>query len=264
MGKLACELAIADTRFELVGCVVRPGHPKDGQLVSSVFHEAESSLCFSSTFPSVASRSEKRIVVFEATEPSASLHCIEQAAERGFAVVSGTTGFSDAQIEQMRRLASKTPILWSPNLSLGVAIFWNQAAALAKQLPTSYNIEILETHHRLKKDAPSGTAWKLAELLAKARNLPFPQSIRTHRSGNVGERPNDEIGLSVWRGGDIVGDHTVLFAGPGETLELKHRATDRRVFIYGALHAAQWLSTQNAGLYSLGDTVGQSSDSKSL
>lgn len=174
------------------------------------------------------------------------------------AVVIGTTGFSENELADVKALASHCPILFSANMSLGVnllASLVEQAAAMLKD--KGYDIEVTEMHHRLKKDAPSGTALLLGEAAAKGSGWKLADVQKDGRGGITGERPSREIGFHALRGGDVVGDHTVRFAGDGELIDLSHRATRRETFAFGALRAAEWLVTRKPGkLYSMKDVLG--------
>jgi 4-hydroxy-tetrahydrodipicolinate reductase len=168
-------------------------------------------------------------------------------------LVVGTTGHSKEQRRSLKQCAETVPVVLSSNFSVGVnALFWLTRKA-AEMLGPEFDLEIVEMHHRMKKDAPSGTAQTLAEILKAARHI---EKTRYGREGNVGQRPADEIGIHSLRGGDVVGDHTVIFAGAGERLELTHRATSRETFAQGALRAAQWIVGRPAGLYSMQDVLG--------
>jgi len=177
------------------------------------------------------------------------------AAQRK-AMVIGTTGHSDAARSQISDFKSQIPIVWSPNYSTGVnMIFWLTRKA-AEILGPDFDLEIVEMHHRLKKDAPSGTARSLAEILAQVRKQQLEKVARYGRSGIVGARTAAEIGIHSVRGGDVVGDHTVIFAANGERLELTHKASSREAFAHGALRAARWVVKQKPGLYDMMDVLG--------
>jgi 4-hydroxy-tetrahydrodipicolinate reductase len=172
------------------------------------------------------------------------------------ALVIGTTGHTDTETFQIRKLESKIPIVWTSNFSTGVnTLFWLTRKA-AEILGPDYDLEITEMHHRAKRDAPSGTAKTLAEILAKARNLQLQEATRHGRSGNVGARKESEIGIHSIRGGDVVGDHTVIFAANGERIELTHKASSRDTFANGALRAAEWVVKQLPGIYDMQDVLG--------
>ncbi|RME90624.1 MAG: 4-hydroxy-tetrahydrodipicolinate reductase [Verrucomicrobia bacterium] len=177
-------------------------------------------------------------------------------AARGKPLVSGTTGLSEEERAALTEAARAVPIVWASNFSTGVnTLFWLTRKA-AEILGPAFDLEIVEMHHRLKKDAPSGTAASLARILAEARGWSLAETARHGREGVIGERPAREIGIHALRGGDVVGDHTVIFAGVGERLELTHRASSRETFAQGALRAALWVRQQPPGLYDMQDVLG--------
>jgi len=177
-------------------------------------------------------------------------------AEHRKALVIGTTGHSDAEKSQISSLKTNIPMVWASNYSTGVnTLFWLTRKA-AEILGPNFDLEVVEMHHRMKKDAPSGTAATLAEILAAVRNQQLSKVIRHGRVGIVGERTPAEIGMHALRGGDVVGDHTVIFAANGERLELRHSASSRETFANGALRAAQWVAHQEPGLYDMQDVLG--------
>jgi 4-hydroxy-tetrahydrodipicolinate reductase len=170
--------------------------------------------------------------------------------------VIGTTGHTDAQIETVKAASKKIPIVVAPNFSVGVnTLFWLTRKA-AEILGPGFDLEVVEMHHRLKKDAPSGTAKRLAEILADVRKLSYNDDTRHGRHGIVGERTSGEIGVHAIRGGDVVGDHTVIFAAQGERVELTHKASSRDTFAQGAIRAAKWAAKQPAGFYDMQDVLG--------
>ncbi len=189
-------------------------------------------------------------VLIDFTEPGATMSRIREAALLHTPVVIGTTGFSPEQRSEISDISKHVPILLSANMSLGINLLLDMVQNLAARLP-DYDIEITETHHRLKKDAPSGTALALARAAAAGREANLEDVAVHGRTGLMGERPPSEIGLHAIRGGDVVGDHTVLFAGQGERIELTHKASSRDTFAAGALFAAQFLATQPPGLYTM-------------
>ena len=171
-------------------------------------------------------------------------------------IVIGTTGHSDSETAAIRTAAQKIPIVFSGNYSTGVnTLYWLTRKA-AEILGPDFDLEIIETHHRLKKDAPSGTAKNLAEILTEVRDLQYNADVRHGRHGDVGARTKREIGMHAVRGGDVVGDHTVIFAAPGERVELTHKASGREIFARGALRAALWAHGQPPGLYTMQDVLG--------
>ncbi len=179
----------------------------------------------------------------------------ELAAERGKPIIIGTTGHSPTEKESIAALATRIPMVWAGNYSTGVNLLFHLARIATEVLGEDFDAEVVEAHHRHKQDAPSGTAERLLEVLREARGLK-PEDIAHGRSGIVGERPRNQIGSHALRGGDVVGDHLVWFAGEGERIELTHRATDRRIFAAGALRAAHWVVTQSPGIYSMQDVLG--------
>jgi 4-hydroxy-tetrahydrodipicolinate reductase len=180
----------------------------------------------------------------------------ELCAEHRKAVVIGTTGHAPEEKARIADFKSRIPMVWSANYSTGVnTLFWLTRKA-AEILGPSFDLEVIEMHHRMKKDAPSGTAATLAEILASVRRRQLADVIRHGRQGIVGERTAEEIGMHSLRGGDVVGDHTVIFAAPGERIELTHKASSRETFAQGALRAAQWVVTQKPGLYDMQDVLG--------
>jgi 4-hydroxy-tetrahydrodipicolinate reductase len=195
-------------------------------------------------------------VVIDFSHPNASNDLSRICGEAKKPAVIGTTGHSKEERAALDALAQSVPVVLSPNFSIGVnALFWLTRKA-AEMLGDNFDLEIAEMHHRLKKDAPSGTAKKLAEILCEVRDLDYAKNVRHGREGLVGERSEKEIGLHSIRGGDVVGDHTVTFAGPGERLELTHKAASRETFAAGALRAAQWVVGKPPGLYSMEDVLG--------
>ena len=199
---------------------------------------------------------EQGDVVVDFSSHSATLDIVALCAEHKKALVIGTTGHSDEGKSQIAEFKSRVPIVLSSNFSTGVnTLFWLTRKA-AEILGPGFDLEIIEMHHRLKRDAPSGTAKTLAAILAQVRKQQLENVVRHGRAGIVGERTAQEIGVHSVRGGDIVGDHTVVFAGVGERLELTHKASSRETFANGALRAAQWVVKQPPGLYDMLDVLG--------
>jgi 4-hydroxy-tetrahydrodipicolinate reductase len=195
-------------------------------------------------------------VVIDFSLASATPGIAARCAEHRKALVIGTTGHSEAERAQITNLKGQIPIVWSSNYSTGVnTLFWLTRKA-AEILGPNFDLEVVEMHHRLKKDAPSGTARTLAGILAAARGQQLGQVARHGREGLVGERTDAEIGIHSLRGGDVVGDHTVVFAAQGERLELTHKASSRETFAHGALRAARWVVRQQPGLYDMQQVLG--------
>jgi 4-hydroxy-tetrahydrodipicolinate reductase len=195
-------------------------------------------------------------VIIDFTRPEASLTYLRAAAKKAVPIVIATTGFDPRQTTEIRRLSRRTPALLSANTSLGVNVLVSLLGKAAKMLGDDYDVEIVEAHHRFKKDAPSGTALALGRAVAGALNRDLDKVGIHGRKGIASERSKKEIALLSVRAGDIVGEHTVIFGGIGERLEFIHRAHSRDTFAEGAIRAAQWLAGQNPGLYSMQDVLG--------
>ncbi|MFW5883588.1 MAG: 4-hydroxy-tetrahydrodipicolinate reductase [Verrucomicrobiota bacterium] len=192
--------------------------------------------------------------VIDFSHHDATVPLLEQAVAAGVACVIGTTGHTEAERARIEALARETAVVFAGNYSLGVNLLIYLTEIAARALDSSFQPEILEAHHRHKKDAPSGTAEHLIEAVREARAL-SREALRHGREGMAGPRPEQEIGVHAIRGGDIVGEHTVLFAGEGERVELTHRATDRAIFARGALTAAKWATSQKPGLYTMREVL---------
>jgi 4-hydroxy-tetrahydrodipicolinate reductase len=195
-------------------------------------------------------------VVIDFSFHNATLGVAELCARHNCALVIGTTGHSDEEKTRILNATSNIPVVWASNYSTGVnMLFWLTRKA-AQSLGPGFDLEVVEMHHRMKKDAPSGTAMTLAEILAAVRNEQLDEALRHGRHGIVGERTSREIGMHSIRGGDVVGDHTVIFATNGERLELTHKASSRETFANGALRAALWVVKQQPGLYNMQHVLG--------
>jgi 4-hydroxy-tetrahydrodipicolinate reductase len=195
-------------------------------------------------------------VVIDFSNPSATDALARACRDAKKPAVIGTTGHSEKERGLIEQMAKSVSVVFSPNFSVGVnALFWLTRKA-AQMLGEDFDLEVTEMHHRLKKDAPSGTAKKLAEILCEVRQLDYNKNVRHGREGLVGERSTKEIGVHSMRGGDVVGDHTVTFAAAGERLELTHKAASRETFAAGALRAARWIVGQPPGLYTMQDVLG--------
>ena len=195
-------------------------------------------------------------VLIDFTRPEGTLAHLEVCRELGVAAVVGTTGFSEAQKEQIAAIAQSIPIVLAPNMSVGVNVTLRLLEMAAKALSTGYDIEIIEAHHRHKVDAPSGTALKMGEVIASALGRDLAQCAVYAREGITGERDPSSIGFATIRGGDIVGDHTVLFAGTGERIEISHKSSSRATYAQGSLRAVRYLAQQRHGLFDMADVLG--------
>ncbi len=195
-------------------------------------------------------------VVLEFTSPEATAEHAELAASLGTAMVIGTTGLGPEQGDRVRQAARRIPIVWAPNMSLGVNVLLSVVEEVARRLGPDWDVEIMEMHHRGKVDAPSGTALALGRAAAAGRGVEFEQVEQRARDGITGPRRTGDIGFAALRGGDAVGDHHVIFAGAAERLELIHRATSRVIYAKGAIRAARWVVGQPPGVYGLKEVLG--------
>lgn len=194
-------------------------------------------------------------VVIDFSSPRATETLLKLAVARGKPIVIGTTGHSAEEKTSLLDLAAQVPCVWAGNFSIGVNLLFALTRRAAAVLGSDYDVEVVEMHHRFKKDAPSGTAARLLEIILEERKL-AAADLRHGREGLTGERTATEIGVHALRGGDVIGDHTVMFAALGERVELTHRASDRGIFARGALRAAQWVANQPAGVYDMQDVLG--------
>jgi len=194
--------------------------------------------------------------VIEFSHHTVSVSVAQACAAADKLLIIGTTGHTDDEVKQIRAASASIPLVFAPNFSVGVnALFWLTGKA-AEILGPGFDLEVIEMHHRLKKDAPSGTARRLAEILAAVRGLDYAGDVRHGREGITGERTSREIGMHALRGGDVVGDHTVIFAAQGERVELTHKASSRETFARGSLRAAKWARGRPPGLYDMQDVLG--------
>jgi 4-hydroxy-tetrahydrodipicolinate reductase len=231
-----------------------------GRLGQTIFWLAQQSGNWQVTASERGDRLEPLVVATEVSidvsVPEASVQIASLCARHSKPLVIGTTGHSDTQMKAIDSAAVACPILVAPNFSVGVNLLFWLTRETAKVLGEAFDAEVIEMHHRLKKDAPSGTAKRLAEILASARSTAYEKAVRHGRQGMVGQRTTEEIGVHAVRGGSIVGEHTVVFAGEGERIELIHRAASRDTFARGALQAAEWLIGQASGRYDMQDVLG--------
>lgn len=250
MGRILIGLVHSGPDCELVCALEKTGHPALGQDVGVLAGIGDTGV------PLTEEMSGAPDVLVDFSFPEASVARALQCAEIGTAVVIGTTGLTHDHVRTLRQqVAARVPLLQAPNMSVGVNLLFSLVGQVAKVLGPDYDIEIIEFHHRLKKDAPSGTAAKLARLACEAMGWDPEEALCHGREGIVGERPRAQIGIHAVRGGDIVGDHTVLFASEGERIELTHRASSREVFARGALRAAKFLAGKEPGIYEMKDVL---------
>jgi 4-hydroxy-tetrahydrodipicolinate reductase len=253
MGSRIGQLIRETEGIELVGGFERTDHPAVGKDLAEVLGGASMARGVASRIEDVLDDAD---VIIDFTSASVSLKNLGIAAARKKAMVIGSTGFSAGQIDEARKLAAEVPCVLAPNMSRGVNVLFKIVADVARLLGDDFDVEIVEAHHRFKKDAPSGTALKLADVAAGALNRDLREVGVYARHGLIGERPSREIGIQTVRAGDIVGEHTVIFAGMGERIELTHRAHNRDNFARGAVHAALWVVGRPPGLYDMQSVLG--------
>ncbi|MBW1977561.1 MAG: 4-hydroxy-tetrahydrodipicolinate reductase [Deltaproteobacteria bacterium] len=253
MGGRIINAIIRSRDFELTGAFERPDHQSVGQDAGEVAGSGRLGMKISGSVRDVIDSGE---VLIDFTTPEATLQNMKEAASHGLAMVIGTTGISADLLREVQDIAKTIRCVMSPNMSVGVNVMFKIAGDMAKLLGNDYDMEILEVHHRLKKDAPSGTAMRLAQILASSTNRNLEEVAVYQRKGIIGERTDKEIGIQTWRAGDITGEHTIMFGGIGERLELIHRAHNRDNFARGALKAAAWIIDQPPGLYDMQDVLG--------
>jgi 4-hydroxy-tetrahydrodipicolinate reductase len=228
-----------------MGLAVAAAAPKMGVTVGAVTDQGDD----------VAAVINSVDVVVDFSNSKATKALLEIAASAGKPIVLGTTGHSPEEKAALRKVAARVPCVWAGNFSIGVNLLFALTRKAARVLGDDFDAEVLEMHHRMKIDAPSGTAARLAEIILEERKLDRG-ALRHGREGITGERKRAEVGVHSLRGGDVVGDHTVFFASMGERIELTHRASDRAVFAQGALRAAQWVVSQPPGVYDMQDVLG--------
>ncbi|HEV8306950.1 MAG TPA: 4-hydroxy-tetrahydrodipicolinate reductase [Methylomirabilota bacterium] len=252
MGGRIIALARESPDLRVVAAFERPEHPAVGRDAGEVAGGGPLGVLIGADPVPVLARGR---VLVEFTTPEASLEHLRIAADRGARAVIGTTGLKSAQLDEIKALAGRTAVLLSPNMSVGVNLAFRLLALMARTLGDEYDVEITEIHHRMKKDAPSGTAQKMAEVIADALGRNLDEVGMYGRHGIVGERGAKEIGVHALRGGDIAGEHTVVFSTLGERLELTHRAHSRDTFARGALRAIRFIAAAAPGLYSMHDVL---------
>ena len=253
MGMSVASLASADEGIELVGATEVPGHVSIGRGLGDFIEGAGPGVSVSDGIERAARSAD---VIIDFTVPEATLAHAEYSAENGKSMVIGTTGFTSEQREELLRLLERIPCVLSPNMSVGVNVLFEISRQVASHLGDRYDAEIFETHHRAKADSPSGTAIALAEAVASGLGSELGDVARYQRYGRIGSREKGEIGIQTLRGGDVVGDHTVMFLGDGERVELIHKATSRDNFSAGALRAAKWIPGKAPGIYTMRDVLG--------
>lgn len=250
MGKRILALALEDGLFDIAGAVERQDHPDIGKDAGLMASAAPINIKLDSTYPAGAD------VVIDFSLPAAADTSIDYCADNSVALVLGTTGLSDKQRQKIESASEKIPIVYATNMSVGMNLLFTQVGKVAATLGDDYDIEIVEQHHRFKKDAPSGSALTLAANICKVTGKKFPDALVPGRAGKDEARKKGIIGVHAVRAGDITGRHEVIFSTLGETVTLSHTAHTRDTFARGALRAALWITDKKTGLYSMTDVLG--------
>jgi 4-hydroxy-tetrahydrodipicolinate reductase len=253
MGGTVVRAAAQTAGVRLVAAIDKPGSTRLGKDAGAICGTGHLAV---EVTEKIKPELKPNTVIIDFTNPEASLGYLRAAAKSATPIVIATTGFNSTQLAEIKRLSRRTPTLLSANTSLGVTVLVSLLGKAAEMLGDDYDVEIVEAHHRFKKDAPSGTALALGRSVATALNRDLDKIGINGRKGMVGERSKKEIALLSVRAGDIVGEHTVIFAGIGERLEFIHRAHSRDTFARGAIRAAQWLAKKKPGLYGMQDVLG--------
>ena len=253
MGQMLIKTVMHSATMHLVGAIEQKGHDWVGREVGGAMGSASMGVIVTDDAATAISGAD---AVIDFTIPQATVAFADMAAAAGVAHIIGTTGFAAKHLAQIANSAKKIPIVRAGNMSLGVNLLVNLTKQVAAALDADFDIEIIEAHHNKKIDAPSGTALMLGEAAAEGRNVRLADVRDTKRNGIVGARKQGDIGFVAIRGGDIVGEHDVMFASPTERITLRHVASDRKVFTSGALKAALWAQSQMPGEYDMLDVLG--------
>jgi len=253
MGSRITALSKEYEGLQLTGAFEKKGHKDIGKDIGTVVGIGNTGVTLVDSLESIIDSVD---LIIDFTTISSTKENIKLTSSKGKAMVIGTTGFSKDDLKEISELTKKIPCVMASNMSMGVNLLLKILQDIARVLGDDYDIEIIEAHHRLKKDAPSGTALKMAQVIADAVNRNLDEVAVYARKGFMGERTKKEIGIQTIRAGDIVGEHTVIFGGLGERVEITHKASSRDTFARGALKAALWLSGKPAGLYDMQDVLG--------
>jgi 4-hydroxy-tetrahydrodipicolinate reductase len=237
----------------LSGALERPGHPQIGEDAGLLAGCGKTDVHISDDLNTVVAGCD---VLIDFTSPKVSLKNLEVCALKRKAIVIGSTGFTPEERLLAAELAKDIPAVLAPNMSVGVNVCFKILKDVAATLGDDFDVEIVELHHKLKKDAPSGTAVRMGEVIAGALGRDYNRVANCHREGIIGERSREEIGMQTIRGGDIIGEHTVYFIGMGERIEISHRAMTRDMFSRGSIRAAKWVVAQKPGIYDMQDVLG--------
>ena len=253
MGKLLVRQIFERKGMELAGALEKEGHPLIDRDLGETTSSGKCGVMLQTDLKKVAGNWD---VLVEFSVPSATLLHLPLVVEKGKGFIIGTTGFTGEEKKRIKEASFRIPILLSPNMSVGVNLLFRTAAEVARTLGTEYDVEIVETHHHLKKDAPSGTALRLAEAIAEARGQQDLNEVVVYgRHGVTGEREKGKIGIHAVRGGTVAGEHTIIFAGHSERVELTHRAEGRDIFVSGAMKAIDFITQASPGLYDMQDVI---------
>lgn len=239
--------------LEVAGAIEMAGHARLGDDAGYVAGCGDLGVAITDSLDQALASAD---VLIDFTWPEVTIGNAEVCARLGKAMVVGTTGLNPEQREVIKRVAESSPVVFAPNMSVGVNVCFKLLKDMAKTLGEGFDVEIVELHHNKKKDSPSGTAVRMGEIVADALDRNYDEVANYHREGMCGERNQEEIGMQTVRGGDIVGEHTVYFIGMGERIELTHRAMSRDMFARGAVRAAGWLAEKPVGLYDMQDVLG--------
>ena len=249
MGARIAALVFEDPELELVSALERQGHLSLGKDVGSVAGCGETGIKITTVLNAHAD------VLIDFSSPESAVAVAGVCAKKNIALVVGTTGLNAQQHEKIQHFSKLIPCLVSPNMSVGVNVLFNLVAQVSKMVGKEFDIEIIETHHRFKKDAPSGTALRLAEKICEATDQKMDKDVVYGRSGITGERPVNQIGIHAVRSGDVIGDHTVVFGSLGERIEITHKAHTRDTFVRGAIRAAKFIAKKPPGMYRMSDVL---------
>jgi len=252
MASKVARLVFQNDHMELSGIIESPAHPDIGKDWGVIKGIGKTGVIVNSKLEDIIQKADQ---VVEFTNPKVSLQHLKIVSDFKKAMIIGTTGFSAEETEEMKRISLNVPCLFSPNMSLGVNLLFKFAADIAMSLGDGYDIEIIESHHRFKKDAPSGTAKKIAREIARAKNINLDDVAIYGREGMIGERKKGEIAIHSIRGGDITGEHTVIYTALGERVELTHRAHSRETFAQGTIQAIKFMVDKPAGFYEMKDVL---------
>lgn len=253
MGRMLVRVLADHPAARLSGALEQPGSPALGQDAGLLAETGPSGILVGDDLVAALAGADG---ILDFTAPAATLRFARLAAERGLVHVVGTTGLQPADLEALRGCADRARIVQSGNMSLGVNLLASLVRRAARALGPEWDVEVLEMHHRAKVDAPSGTALLLGAAAAEGRDVDLAKSSVRSRDGHTGARREGDIGFATLRGGSVVGDHSVILAGPGERIELWHRADDRAIFARGAVQAAVWAADRPAGFYDMADVLG--------